>query len=97
MAKEKNDKYQERINAENMQHKGMWLTQEICEEYRKKAEAINKLDCQDVDKHRDLRLELQNTYGITQIEAINILNGNNISDYVNKYSRVMNRVPIQKK
>ncbi|MDO4965388.1 MAG: hypothetical protein Q4E51_01645 [Lachnospiraceae bacterium] len=97
MAKEKVDKAQMRINEENLQHKGAWLTKEVCEEYRKMAEDINKTDCQDIDKHKELRLELQNKYGLTQIEAINILNGNNIADYVNKYTRVRNRIPITKK
>lgn len=97
MAKEKVDKGQLRINEENMRHKGEWLTREVCEDYRKRAESINVNDCQDIEKHRDLRMELQTKYGITQIEAINILNGNNITDYVNKYTRIMNRIPINKK
>lgn len=97
MAKEKVDKAQLRVNEENMLHTGEWLTREVCEDYRKRAEAINKNDCQDIDKHRELSKELQTKYGITQIEAINILNGNNITDYVNKYTRIMNRIPISKK
>ena len=38
--KEKVDKAQMRINEENLQHKGAWLTKEVCEEYRKMAEDI---------------------------------------------------------
>lgn len=97
MAKEKIDKAQMRMDALYMQHKGEWLTREACEEYRKKAEAINKNDPQDVDKHKELRLELERRFGVTQIEAINILNGFNTGDYVNKYTRIMNRTPINKK
>ena len=97
MAKEKIDRAQMRIDEENAAHTGEWLTASVCEEYRKMAEEINEFDPQDVRRHRELRLKLQEKYGLTQIEAINILNGNNISDYVNKYTRILNRIPIQKK
>lgn len=97
MAKEKEDKAQKRIDEENSQHVGEWLTQEVCEAYRQKAESINEYDCQDVRKHRELRWELQEKYGLTEVEAINILNGNNISDYLLKYKRIMNREPLIEK
>ena len=41
MAKEKVDRAQERINQEHAQHKGDWLTAEVCEYYKKEADAIN--------------------------------------------------------
>lgn len=94
MAKEKVDRAQLRIDEENAQHNGEWLTQEVCEYYRDEAASINEFDPQDVRRHRELRWELQEKYGLTEIEAINILNGNNISDYLLKYRRIMNREPI---
>jgi len=91
MAKDKIDRAQQRIDEENANHKGAWLTQEVCEAYREEAAKINEYDPQDVRRHRELRLELQELYGLTEIEAVNILNGNNISDYLLKYKRIMNR------
>ena len=84
MAKEKVDRAQLRIDEENANHRGEWLTQDVCERYREEAASINEFDPQDVRRHRELRIELQETYGLTEIEAINILNGNNISDYLIK-------------
>lgn len=97
MAKEKVDRAQLRIDEENMQHRGEWLTQEVCDRYREEAESINEFDPQDVRRHRELRWKLQEEYGLTEVEAINILNGNNISDYLLKYRRIMNREPIIEK
>lgn len=97
MAKEKVDRAQERINQEHAQHKGEWLTAEVCEYYKKEADAINEYDSQDVRRHRELRLELQEKYGLTEVEAINILNGNNVSDYLLKYRRILNREKIIEK
>lgn len=94
MAKEKEDRAQKRIDEEHAMHKGEWLTKEICLKYKEEAQSINEFDSQDVRKHKELRMELQERYGLTQIEAINILNGNNIADYVNKYNRVMMRQPL---
>lgn len=97
MAKEKIDRAQMRIDEENAAHTGEWLTASVCEEYRKMAEEINEFDPQDVRRHRELRLKLQEKYGLTEIEAINILNGNNIGDYVIKYQRIMMRQPLIEK
>lgn len=97
MAKEKVDRAQLRIDEENANHKGEWLTQEVCEKYREEAASINEFDPQDVRRHRELRWELQEKYGLTEVEAINILNGNNISDYLVKYRRIMNREPLIEK
>lgn len=97
MAKDKVDRAQQRIDEENANHKGEWLTAEVCERYREEAASINEYDPQDVLRHREMRLELQETYGLTEIEAINILNGNNISDYLLKYRRIMNREKLIEK
>lgn len=96
MAKEKNDRGQMRIDEENAQHTGEWLTKEACEEYQALARQANSNDPQDIEKRREIRFELQRKYGLTEIEAVNILNGNNVSDYLNKYNRVMTRTPLIK-
>lgn len=97
MAKEKVDRAQERIDAEHAAHHGEWLTREVCEQYRDEAAALNEYDPQDIRRHREMRWELQEKYGLTEIEAVNILNGNNISDYLLKYRRILNREKIIEK
>ena len=98
MASEKVDRAQLRVDEEFNQHNGYeWLTQEVCDRYREEAAKINEYDSQDVRRHREMRKELQQKYGLTEVEAINILNGNNISDYLLKYRRIMNREPIASK
>lgn len=98
MAGEKVDRAKQRIDEENAQHgDAEWLTQEVCDKYREAAKEINEFDPQDIRRHRELRWEIQQKYGLTEIEAINILNGNNISDYLLKYRRIMNREPIASK
>ncbi|MDO4187614.1 MAG: hypothetical protein Q4D29_01365 [Lachnospiraceae bacterium] len=98
MASDKVDRAQQRIDEENAQHGNCdWLTQEVCDRYREAAKEINDFDPQDIRRHRELRKELQAKYGLTEVEAINILNGNNISDYLLKYRRIMNREPLVSK
>ena len=44
---------------------------------------------------RELGEELQKKYGVTELEAINILRNYNVSDYVNKYYRIKNLIPLR--
>jgi hypothetical protein len=37
-------------------------------------------------------MELQEKYGVTEVEAINILFEHNVSDYVDRYYRMKNRI-----
>ena len=62
-----------------------WLTLEIAEEYLEKAKRLPDTGGQDVGERRKLRIELQQRCGLTEVEAINILNGYHISDYIIKY------------
>ena len=39
----------------------------------------------DIGLRREIRLDLMKKYGLSEIEAINVLNGRNIEDYVVKY------------
>ena len=41
----------------------------------------------DIGMRRELKRNLMEKYSLTEIEAINILNGRNIQDYVVKYER----------
>ena len=46
---------------------------------------------------RELYDELRRIYGVTVVEAVNILNGYNISEYVEKYQRIENIIPVNRK
>lgn len=64
------------------------LNQEIAIKYYKKAKRLRKNDGQDIGEFRKLKNELMKECNVTEIEAINILNGFHISDYVKKYELI---------
>lgn len=66
----------------------LWLTGEICQEYRQRALAIDRNECRDIGERRKLRIELQEKCDILEIEALNIINGLYHDECVQKYNRV---------
>lgn len=77
-------------------HQGEWLTKDVVEEYQKRAKGIQNTSEECIGERRKLCWELIEKYGITEIEAINIINGRYAMDYVNKYERVRERKPIER-
>ena len=71
-----------------------WLTAEICHEYKKRAELLSGTDGQDIGARRTLRMELQKRCHITEIEAVNIINGYNVDLYVHKYDVLSGKIPV---
>jgi hypothetical protein len=65
------------------------LTQEICADYRKQAKGINDHSMSNLAFAR-LSNELVDRCGITEVQAINILNGYFIKDYVAIQERLRN-------
>lgn len=63
------------------------LTRKIAKEYIGRAKRISDESGQDVGKRRELRMELQERCGLTELEAVNIINGYHIGDYVAKHER----------
>lgn len=61
------------------------LTSGIAKEYRDKAKALPHDGMQDIGERKALRIELQKRCGVTELEAVNIINGHNIDDYCMKY------------
>ena len=51
------------------------LTREIAYTYRDRAKALPYNGMQDIGERRALRIELQERCGVTELEAINIING----------------------
>ena len=77
-------------------HKGAWLTAEVAEAYWKKgAEIIATTESNSyTGLLRQLGDELIKEYGVSQIEAINILNGYHINQYVDKYYKIAKLMPL---
>ena len=58
------------------------LTKEIAKEYIHRASELSQNGRQDIGKRRELRVELQKRCGLTDLQAVNIINGDNVNDYV---------------
>lgn len=58
------------------------LTLKIANEYKKRAMLLPSNGLQDIDGRRELRIELQDRCNLTELQAVNILNGFHIPDYV---------------
>lgn len=89
------DKELERLTNEKNKHKGDWLTDEAVAYYQKKAKNFSQLSHQDVGAKRALRHELQERFGLLEIEAINIINGFYAKYYIEKYRRIKACMPLQ--
>lgn len=77
------------------QHHGEWITMTIAKRYHQIAKPfISFHDGQYVQTLRELGEELKEKYGVTELEAINILNGYHLKDYVDRYKRIRNLIPI---
>ncbi len=58
------------------------LTKKIAIEYRDKARLLPENGLQDIGDRRALRMELQARCNLTELAAVNIINGYHIGDYV---------------
>lgn len=85
----------QRLLNERDKHRGSWLTADVVADYQKRAAKLPSGSGQDVGTRRILRKELQEKYGLLEIEAINILNGFHAAFYVEKYYRIRNCLPWQ--
>lgn len=63
-----------------------WLTREIANSYRDKYMASMSYEI--VGKNAEMVRELRERCGVTELEAVNILRGANIADYIYKYMRL---------
>lgn len=61
------------------------LTHEVAYTYRDRAKALPYNGMQDIGERRALRQELQARCGVTELEAVNIINGFHIDIYCMKY------------
>ena len=84
------------VNDKFKFHRGDWLTIEVALDYQRRAARLPEASGQIVGERRKLVWELIEKYGVTEIEANNIINGRFIPDYVNKYERIRDRRAIER-
>lgn len=83
-----------RVYRAHKAHKGKWINKDVVELYAMRAILYRASEKEQYKgKLRKLGEELQREYGVTEIEAINILFGNNINDYLNKYYQMEHLIP----
>lgn len=75
-------------------HEGDWLTWEAVNKYRKLAEQLSENNQECIGERRELCEQMMKEYGITELEAVNILNGHHAADYVRKYKRIREQIPL---
>lgn len=63
------------------------LSRAIAKEYQRAASALMDDGIQDIGQRRSLRIEFQKRCGLTELEAVNVINGHHVQDYIAKYER----------
>lgn len=76
-------------------HKGDWLDWEGVEKYRCLAKQLTNNDLQLIGERRKLCYQMMEEYGVTELEATNIINGYHAADYVTKYHRIRYQIPLK--
>lgn len=75
-------------------HKGAFITKEIADAYIHEAWPYRMVNGNQYTGFvRELGIDLQDKYGVTELEAINILNGIHVKDYIHKYDCMKNLIP----
>lgn len=90
----KQDKYKEWLENELRNHRGKWLDMEAVIRYRKMVLKLPDPEGALVGEKRNIWMDLIEAYGVTELEACNILNGHGGQDYVAKYERIRNQQPL---
>lgn len=80
--KKKEPYFRHRVDAE-------WLTMDICNAYKEKAKDIRNRSTSDSEFHKLCR-QLVDRCDVTEVQAINILNGLHMNEYVAMYERMRN-------
>ncbi len=94
IARSKKDAYDE-VVRQNKMHRGKWLTAKVAREFAAKSWVYRVLNGEQyTGMVREYGEELQREYGVTELEAINILFERNVSDYVRNYTRIKNLQPL---
>lgn len=85
----------QRVCQENYRHKGDWLTKDVADFYSKKGSILLLIEGgQNVRTVRQTVNELIEKYGVTEVEALNILKGCHVNEYISKYDRIRRMIPM---
>ena len=76
-------------------HKGKFLTAEAVKEYQQRALKLHGTNSQMTGERRKLCEQLMDEYSVTELEAINIVNGRDSSDYIAKYERIRTQTSLR--
>ena len=94
IAKSRKEAYEDVVRLNKM-HRGKWLTADVARKYAAKSWIFRVMNGEQyIGKVREIGEELQREYGVTELEAINILFERNVSDYVCNYTRIKNLQPL---
>lgn len=78
------------------EHQGKdWLTWEAVRKYCDRAKQLNNTGQQSSGERRELCQQIMQEYGITELEAVNIINGYGAADYIRKYERIKNQTALK--
>ncbi len=91
----KKDKKEEKKPYFRHRSDAEWLTYDICISYRDKARNIRNRSMSDND-FKGLCRELMDQCDVTEVQAINILNGLYLNEYVAAYEHMKKRDQINK-
>ena len=91
MASYKVEKELEFLKKLKKTHTGEWITYDAIVMYQKRVSGLSK---EDIGERRKIRIEFQKRYGLTELEAINLLNGFHVQIYLRKYERMQNLIPL---
>lgn len=58
------------------------LTKNIAREYQKRVSRLPDKSLQDIGERRKLRIDLQERCGLSELQAINVLNNRFVDDYI---------------
>ena len=87
---------EEWVQFEHDTHKGEWLSIEAAKDYREKASSLDDSTGMLIGERRRLVMEMVKRFDITEVEALNIMNGGSILDVVNRYNRIRDLIPLDK-
>lgn len=75
--------------ADKWLHKGKWLTMDVAKEFSSLGKVFLPIESgQNIRTVRFLTDTLQADYGVTELEAFNIVRGYHLAEYVGKYYRI---------
>lgn len=80
----------EKCREQMRRYKEKRLTKDVAKEYQELGSGLDQSIRGDLTELRQLEKELMDEYGVSELEATNILKGMHCADYVRKYDDLSN-------